>query len=131
MPEKTQRKPYRKLHAEDDERILEMLSRMQPLSVIAKSLKCDRRTLAKYIKADPLLDDAFKESYERLSDLAESKLVEKIVAGDLKAIMFYLEHRCAHRGYGKEPPPNSAPEQNQIVFIGPIPFSGDVQRGKD
>ena len=121
MTTPTQRKPYRKLHSEDNDLILKMLARMQPLSIIAKSLKCDRRTLAKHIKANPDLDEAFKESYERLSDLAESKLLEKINAGDLQAIIFYLERRCAHRGWSKNPLPIRDPSQERIIFIGQPP----------
>lgn len=59
----------------------------------------DRRTVQRYIKEFPQVAEAAEEAREKLYDTVESKLYEKIEAGDITAIIFFLKTRCRHRGY--------------------------------
>jgi hypothetical protein len=59
----------------------------------------DRRTVHRYMKEFPQVAEAVEEAREKLYDAVESRLFEKIEAGDLTAIIFFLKTRCRHRGY--------------------------------
>lgn len=71
------------------------------VSVAARMLKCDRRTIYKYMDRHPELEQAREDARENLIDYAESKLVERIADSDIKAIMFYLRTQAKHRGYSE------------------------------
>jgi len=58
-----------------------------------------RNTVSKYIREFPSVAEAVEDARERLYDTVESKLYERIEAGDLTAIIFFLKTRCKHRGY--------------------------------
>ncbi len=47
----------------------------------------------------PSVAETLDDARERLCDTVESKLYERIEAGDLTAIIFFLKTRCKHRGY--------------------------------
>lgn len=115
----TRRRAYRKLLREDDETILSLLEKLYPISVIAKRLGCDRRTLAAYIEKNGVLSSARRDAAESLGDLAESRLLEKIRDGNLNAITWYLERRCPDR-YGDRIPVDGNDDEPRIIFIGNI-----------
>ncbi len=58
-----------------------------------------RNTVSKYIREFPTVAEAVEDARERLYDTVESKLYERIEAGDLTAIIFFLKTRCKDRGY--------------------------------
>ncbi len=58
-----------------------------------------RNTVSKYIRDFPSVAEAVEDAREKLYDTVESKLYERIEAGDLTAIIFFLKTRCKHRGY--------------------------------
>jgi len=111
------RRLYRRIRPADSDFILEQLEKLQPISTIAKRLGCDRRTLTKFIRADECLRMAYQDAVASMGDLAESKLLQRINAGDLAAIEFYLVHRCPDR-YGDRIPQGDNGKEPRIVFIG-------------
>lgn len=66
---------------------------------IAKKAKLDRSSIHNYIKEFPEVATAIEEAKEKLYDTVESKLFEKIKAGDMTAIIFFAKTKMKHRGY--------------------------------
>jgi hypothetical protein len=65
----------------------------------ARRLGCDRNTIANYIKRYATVRQALEEARDTTIDLAESKLIEKVQAGEWPAIAFTLKTVGRHRGY--------------------------------
>jgi len=65
----------------------------------ARRLGVSRSTLYRYLDNHESIRDARDEARESVLDLAESKLFEKVEAGDLTAIMFLLKTVGKTRGY--------------------------------
>lgn len=70
-------------------------------TTIAQRVGCNRHTAEKRILANPTLKQAWKDECEAVGDIAESKLIEAIEAGDLAAIKFYLSTKAKNRGYSE------------------------------
>lgn len=96
----------------------------------ARSLGCNRKTIANMAKRYPEIADVVYEEVEGLIDTAEAKLSEAIARGELPAIVFFLKTRAKHRGYvergeltgagGKplvEPPDYSKLTDNEIMLL--------------
>lgn len=66
---------------------------------IAERLKISRWTVDNYISRWPAVQAAYEEECERITDLAETKLIELIEAADWNAIKFYLQTKGKERGY--------------------------------
>lgn len=69
------------------------------LSLCAKAVGIDRRTLDRWRKKYPELDAMMRDVEESLVDLCESRLMQNINDGNLTAIIFYLKTKGKHRGY--------------------------------
>ena len=69
------------------------------LTAAARNLDCARCTVYEYIERYPPLKDVLSEAREGSLDLAESKLMEAIDAGNLTAIIFFLKTQGKSRGY--------------------------------
>ena len=67
----------------------------------AASLGCSASTIRDYLARHPTLAEDIADEQERLLDVAEQTLRERLKAGDLRATMFYLNHQGASRGYGR------------------------------
>ena len=65
---------------------------------IAKKLNCDWHTARRYIEKYNL-QGLVAEQDERMTDLAEMKLIENIKKGDTTAIIFRLKTKGKGRGY--------------------------------
>lgn len=57
------------------------------------------RTVNRYVADYPSVKQAAQEAHERMVDFAESKLYEKIAAGDNACIIFFLKCQAKDRGY--------------------------------
>ena len=66
---------------------------------IASKAHLNRNTVTIYMNEFPAVAEAVEDAKERLYDTVESKLYERIEAGDLTAIIFFLKTRCKDRGY--------------------------------
>lgn len=111
------RKLYRKLRPTDADFIITQLEKLQPISTISRRLGCDRRTLTKFIRSDETLRLAYRDAIDSMGDLAESKLFQRINAGDLAAIEFYLVRRCPDK-YGDRAPVTTGEREQRIIIIG-------------
>ncbi len=69
------------------------------LSLCAKAIGIDRRTLDRWRKKYPELDAMMRDVEESLIDLSESRLMQAINEGNLTAIIFYLKTKGKSRGY--------------------------------
>ena len=82
------------------EQMIEALHEAHGLaSVAARRLGCSDRTVRVYIGRYATVKAAQEEARERLLDLAESRLYEKIDNGDMRAIMFVLKTLGKDRGF--------------------------------
>ncbi len=66
---------------------------------IAKNLACSRVHVYRMQKKYPTFAQAIKDEREELKDLAEGKLLQRIQAGNMTAIIFYLKTQAQDRGY--------------------------------
>lgn len=69
---------------------------------VAKHLKCNWHTADEYIKKWPETVQALADENEKYLDLAESKCIERINAGDGQMIRFVLATKGKRRGYTSE-----------------------------
>ena len=72
------------------------------MSVIAERLGVTWGTAKSYVLHYPSAVEAFEHEENRALDLAQSKLMEKVYAGDLNAIEFYLTKKGRRKGWGSE-----------------------------
>lgn len=73
------------------------------LSVAARKLGTTVRTVKAFVANDEICALAMEESNEMLLDFAEAKLFQKIKAGDIASIIFFLRTRGKARGYTEKP----------------------------
>lgn len=90
-------------------------------ATIAKRVGCDRHTAKKRIMESPTLKQDWEDETETILDLAESKAMELVNAGDPGMIRFYLATKGRNRGY-VERQEVSGPDSGQIV----IKINGDL-----
>ena len=84
-------------------RIIKALEKAHGLVGLAADIAgVHRNTVSKYIRDFPFVAEAVEDARETLYDTVESKLYERIEAGDLTAIIFFLKTRCKHRGYSEK-----------------------------
>lgn len=83
---------------------------------IAERLNVSRTTIYLRLKASEELAELLGEEREATLDLAESKLIELIKAGDGPAIRFYLRTMGRHRGY-----------TTRVEVEGRLEHSGQIQ----
>ena len=65
----------------------------------AQTLKINRRSVYKYLKRYPALEDVLADARENSLDIAESRLMKAIRADKLTAIIFFLKTQGKSRGY--------------------------------
>lgn len=81
-------------------KLLEALEKSGGLiTFAAEMLNVDRTAIYKFLHRHPELQEDLERIRERMLDLAESKLYEKIKDGDTAAIFFYLKCLGKRRGY--------------------------------
>ena len=68
-------------------------------STIAKRLDVTRWTVDNYLERWKTVKEAYNEEREKIVDMAETKLLEKIRGGDYPAIRFFLMTQAKDRGY--------------------------------
>ena len=72
---------------------------MGNISKAAAAADTARQTIYKWRTASPTFTQAMDDVREALIDDVESELLQKIKAGDLGAICFFLKCQAKHRGY--------------------------------
>ena len=82
--------------SKDTKRFLEALSEIPNISIACKKTGFSRQTIYRWKKIDKKfsdrLDAVLKIGIESICDLCESKLVEHIQAGNMRAISYYLDN---------------------------------------
>jgi hypothetical protein len=82
------------------EQVIEAIRKSRGLlSVVAHRLGCTRQTVENYVKRYPTVDRAVKEERQKVIDVAEGKLFEKLQSGESWAIQFILKTLGKERGY--------------------------------
>lgn len=69
------------------------------LSIAARKLGTTSRTVKGFVDREELCRVAYEEADEMLLDFVEAKLYQKIKAGDIASIIFYLRTKGKRRGY--------------------------------
>lgn len=93
-------KPISTKKQETKARIIEAIAESNGfLTVVAKRTGLHYVTVCEYVREFPEVKQAITEAKEKMLDFAESKLVEKIKAGDNTMIIFYLKTQGKARGY--------------------------------
>jgi len=69
------------------------------LTHAADALGCSRMTIYNYAKEYPEVQAAIDSARDRMTDVAEGKLFQKISEGDNTALIFYLKTQGKKRGY--------------------------------
>lgn len=79
----------------------------------AAILRCDRETIAKYVKRSPVLQKKLQEIVDSTIDMAEASLLKNISKGNVPCTIFYLKTKGKHRGYTEKPEidPGNNPQQ--------------------
>lgn len=91
------------------------------VSTAAQLLGCSRRHFYARMNTMPTVQAALEDVREKRHDFVESKLLKRIDAEDITAIIFYLKTQCKNRGY-VERQEVSGPDSGQIV----IKINGDL-----
>jgi len=71
------------------------------ISMGCRAANICRANVYDWIEKDKNFREALNDAKEALIDLAESKLYEAIISGNIKAIIFFLERKAKNRGYGQ------------------------------
>jgi hypothetical protein len=89
------------------------------ISTIAARLGCNWRTAERLIWKWPDTVEAYQEEQEHVLDVAETKVIESIVNGDMPTTKWYLSKKGRHRGYDDEHKPESTggEEGDQIRIV--------------
>lgn len=83
-----------------DEEIIDALTKSKGiLSIAAEHIGCTRQAIFLRMKKNPVLQAAADHAEESVTDYAETKLMQKISQGDMRAIIFRLETKGKKRGY--------------------------------
>lgn len=94
-----QPKKIRGLHFKPPEVIAALKKSRGMLSVTAKLLDCNPETIRRQITKYPAIAAVYREERERMIDIAELRLFDKIEEGESWAICFYLKTQGYKRGY--------------------------------
>jgi hypothetical protein len=85
------------------------------LSLVADQLRVSRASLYKYINKYESLKGVVAEARERMLDHAESVLYQKVLEGDMTALIFFLKTQGYMRGY-KERHEVSGPDNGPMII---------------
>ena len=96
------------------------------LTTAARKLGCARCTVHEYIQRYQALKDVLSEARESSVDLAESKLMEAINAGNLTAIIFFLKTQGKSRGYSERSEFGHPTDDEPITFTMNIGDKGNA-----
>ncbi len=92
-------------------------------TLIAERLDCSRITVWKFLKKHPELEKEVEAERERIIDLAEGNLIEKIIKKkDFKAIKYFLSTKAKSRGYSQK---LEVENSGEVAVKGYVTFNPD------
>lgn len=71
------------------------------VSVISERLNCSRQAVYDWLKRDEKVKELYEAENERILDLAEAKMINKINEGSEAMIALVLKTKGRKRGYGE------------------------------
>jgi superfamily II DNA or RNA helicase len=86
-------------------------------SIAARRLGVSATTVRKYAAKHPSVKEAILQAREDLKDFAESKLLTRIDAEDMTAIIFYLKTQAKDRGYVERQEVNATVETRDLTQL--------------
>jgi Bacterial regulatory protein, Fis family len=93
------KKAYREF---TDQEVIEALEKAKGIvSIAAEHLGCSRQAVYERMNKSKEIMAAHRHVDESVTDFAETKLMQKISQGDMRAILFRLETKGKNRGYVK------------------------------
>lgn len=81
------------------------------ISVAARRVGCDPRTIRNFAKKHKMVADAIFEAKEALKDFAESRMYKGIEEGNPTLLIFYLKTQAKDRGYVERVEQAGVPDQ--------------------
>lgn len=105
---------------EEDENIAKGLIAHLPLYVMATKMNCCKKLLVNHIKETPWLMELLTQRDENILETAEYQAYRLADAGNPSMIMFILERKGKHRGWGVQDEEESGDESGGIL-MGLIP----------
>lgn len=104
----------------EDENIAKGLLAHLPLYVMATKMNCCKRLLSNHIKETPWLAELLNQRDENILETAEYQAYRLADAGNPSMIMFILERKGKHRGWGVQDEAEGGDETGGIL-MGLIP----------
>ena len=116
---------YYKLSEADHETIIEGLRHFVSVYQIAAKIGCGYSTLKAYIAAHPELLEVQKDANAGMVEFTQGKLMQKIAAGSLGAMCFFLERKAGWTQHQKIENIGDLPQINiGIIPEGELPDDG-------
>jgi hypothetical protein len=116
-PAKAQRRIEERFGFTPDQLIPAIAEEHGLLSNICKRFKVPPSSLQRYLKLNEACGQAMRDAREAMGDVAEKKLFDLIVEGDVRCILYYLSTVHRHRGYGLRSGDDPFNEQSRPVFV--------------
>ena len=84
------------------------------ISAISKKLGVSRKTLYRFLAANPEAAEYITAAREEFDDLAEENIRKKILEGDTAMLKFYASTKLRKRGYSTEDPEDTPPPEFRV-----------------
>ena len=84
------------------------------ISAIAKKLGVSRKTLYRFLAANPEAAEYISAAREEFDDIAEENIRKKVMEGDTAMLKFYASTKLRKRGYSPEDANDAPPPEFRI-----------------
>ena len=84
------------------------------ISAIAKKLGVSRKTLYRFLAANPEAAECISTAREEFDDIAEENIRKKIMEGETSMLKFYASTRLRKRGYTQDDADDAPPPEFRI-----------------
>lgn len=96
-------RPQKGIHIHNDD-IADLLQKYRGhMGLVADAIGCDRHTIYRRVKNDPILQQIYTDARERwIDDVEQSVLQRAVETGDTGIQCFVLKTQAKHRGWAQE-----------------------------
>ena len=84
------------------------------ISAIAKKLCVSRKTLYRFLAANPEAAEYIASAREEFDDIAEESIRKKIMEGDTSMLKFYASTKLRKRGYSQDDADDAPPPEFRV-----------------